>query len=83
MKLEASIEEFCDSYDGILEQKLDFKDFSEWYFVYNLWDCPEDARIQRELVSAEEIIDWIKFGMKLAQEGYDDIEVTYKTTYKK
>lgn len=79
MKLEAVIEEAYDSYDGILAQELDFKDFSEHYRVHNLWDCPEDATIQRDLVPAEEIIDWIRFGMELAQKGYDDIEVSYKT----
>ena len=80
MKLEAVIEESYDSYDGILAQELDFKDFSEHYRVYNMWDCPEDATIQRDLVSAEEIVDWIRFGMELAQKGYDDIEVSYKTS---
>jgi hypothetical protein len=54
------------------------KTFTEKYDVWNLWDCPEDATIQRELVSAEEIIDWVKFGMMLNQKGYDHIEVTYK-----
>lgn len=80
MKLEALIEEAYDSYDGILAQKLDFKDFSEHYSVYNMWECPEDATIQRELVSAEEIVDWIRFGIELAQKGYDDIEVSYKAS---
>ena len=48
------------------------------YSVCNLTDCPEDAIIARDLVSAEDIIDWIKYGMNLAAEGYNDIVVDYK-----
>lgn len=48
------------------------------YRVNNLYDCPEDAIIVRDLVSAYEIIDFIKLGMKLADEGYTSVEVEDK-----
>ena len=49
------------------------------YSVHSLTDCPEDAIIGRSLVSAEKVIDYIKYGMRLAAQGYteDDIIVTY------
>lgn len=46
------------------------------YDVCNLTDCPEDAIILRSLVSAEEIVEFIELGMKLASEGYTPIHVT-------
>ena len=46
------------------------------YDVCNLTDCPEDAIILRSLVSAEEIVEFIELGMKLASEGYTSIHVT-------
>lgn len=46
------------------------------YDVRNLTDCPEDAIILRDLVSAEEIVEFIELGMKLATEGYTSIHVT-------
>ena len=46
------------------------------YSVKNLYDCPEDACIMRDLVSSYEIIDYIELGMKLAAEGYISVEVT-------
>lgn len=46
------------------------------YSVRNLYDCPEDAYITRDLVSSYEVIDYIELGMKLAAEGYTSVEVT-------
>lgn len=46
------------------------------YAVKNLYECPEDACITRDLVSAYEIVDFIKLGMKLAVEGYTSVQVT-------
>ena len=72
------IEEDYDSYLGITHsQNMYSKDRKMGYYVQNLTDCPEDAIIGRDLVSAEEIINYIKFGMKLAQEGYTKIQVSY------
>lgn len=46
------------------------------YTVRNLYECPEDACIARDLTSAYEIVDFIKLGMKLAAEGYTSVKVT-------
>lgn len=53
------------------------EDNNRIYSVHNLTDCPEDAIIQRDLVSAEEIANYIEMGMKLAFDGYDSIKITY------
>ena len=45
------------------------------YSVSNLWDCPEDACIHRDLVSAYEWLDAVQLGMALAREGYGEINV--------
>ena len=46
------------------------------YSVRNLTDCPEDAIILRDLVSAEDIVEFIELGMKLAAEGYTSVHIT-------
>lgn len=72
------IEENYDDYLGLIHsQSMYSKDCTLGYYVQNLTDCPEDAIIGRDLVTAEEIINYIKFGMKLAQEGYTKIQVEY------
>lgn len=43
------------------------------YQVYNLWGCPEDACIDRDLFSAYEYFEALKLGFQLAKEGYQDI----------
>lgn len=53
----------CDSYDHFL------------FCVSNLNECPEDAIIGRDLFTADDYIEAVKFGMKLRADGYDDIEV--------
>ena len=45
------------------------------YSVSNLWDCPEDACIHRDLVDAYEWLDAVQLGMELAREGYDTINI--------
>lgn len=47
------------------------------YSVCNLTDCPEDAIILRSLVSAEEILKYIRIGMDLCANGYGDVELEY------
>lgn len=86
-KLDFYIYEENDDYNSIIQ----FQELTEVrdnhsstrtiYSVYNLIDCPEDAIIGRNLVSAEEVIDYIKYGMRLAAQGYteDDISVSYKS----
>ena len=45
------------------------------YSVRNLWDCPEDACIGRDLVSAGEWLLAVKLGMDLARDGYDSFDI--------
>lgn len=45
------------------------------YRVNELSECPEDAVIWRDLTSAYEIVDIIKFGMWLYKMGYRDIKL--------
>lgn len=45
------------------------------YSVSNLWDCPEDAYIHRDLVDAYEWLEAVQLGMALAREGYDEINI--------
>lgn len=58
-----------------VEVLVDSED-NELYTVKNLYECPEDACIARDLVSAYEIVEFIELGMKLAAEGYTSVEVT-------
>lgn len=58
-----------------VEVLVDSED-NELYTVRNLYECPEDACIARDLVSAYEIVEFIELGMKLAAEGYTSVEVT-------
>ena len=57
----------------------DVHGFRNSFFVRNLNECPKDAIIEGDLFSAEDFIEAVKFGMRLAQAGYDDIEVIEKT----
>lgn len=65
-----------DEYDGVCYQCInnDMLAFS----VHNLCECPEDAIIGRDLFDADDYIRAVKTGMRLAQEGYTDIDVEYK-----
>ena len=44
----------------------------------NLDDCPEDAIIGRDLFDGYDYIKALKLGMKLAEEGYTEIELETK-----
>lgn len=46
------------------------------YRVSNLCECPEDAIIGRDLISAYEWLDAVRLGMELAREGITGFEVT-------
>lgn len=46
------------------------------YYVNNLNECPEDAILGRDLVSAYEWLDAVRLGMELAREGVTELEVT-------
>lgn len=72
---------YTDSYGDRCAEQLswDVHGFRSSYFVSNLNRCPEDATIDRDLFSAEDFIEAVKFGMSLAQAGYDDVELIEKT----
>lgn len=64
-----------DEYGCLDAQMVKDEDGKELYCVWNLTDCPEDAVIYRDLVSASQWIDAVRYGMRLAQGGYTSIEV--------
>ena len=45
--------------------------------AYDLCECPEDATLNRDLFNGYEYISALELGMKLAQLGYDGIEVEH------
>ena len=71
---------FEDYDDCPVSQKVEWDDGvrSGSYRVSNLWDCPEDACIGRDLFSADDFIAAVKFGMLLAQDGYTGIHTVYE-----
>lgn len=78
---EMNVTTWFDDYDNCPEsQKVEWDDGvrSGSYRVSNLWDCPEDACISRDLFSAEDFIAAVNFGMLLAQDGYTGIHTVYE-----
>lgn len=73
--LKLKLMEEIDSYDECYSQELWSEDEKIHYSVSNLCECPEDAIIGRNLVSADEIVDFIELGMRLAKKGYDEISI--------
>ena len=47
------------------------------YWVHDLYECPEDAILGRDLFSANDYIEALELGMKLAREGYTEIVCNY------
>lgn len=45
------------------------------FTVSNLNEYPEDATINRDLFSAQQYIKAVRYGIKLAKKGYDDVEM--------
>lgn len=45
------------------------------FTVSNLNEYPEDATINRDLFSAQQYIKAVRYGIKLAKQGYDDVEM--------
>lgn len=65
-----------DMWGEICSEKVSFEGQQSGYFqVYNLNECPEDAIIGRELFDAADYLSAVRFGMKLAQEGYNQIAI--------
>ena len=78
---EMNVTTWFDDYDNCpVSQIVEWDDGtrSGSYHVTNLWDCPEDACIGRDLFSADDFIAAVKFGMLLAQDGYTGIHAIYE-----
>lgn len=45
------------------------------FSVRNLWECPEDAIIGRDLFDADDYIRALELGMELARKGYTKIKI--------
>lgn len=56
---------------------VDFDTEETVFWACDLSECPEDAIIGRDLFDGYDYITAVKFGMKLAQQGYTDIEIDY------
>lgn len=76
--LEMCIENDYDVYGNVKMQTLTDEAENEYYYVYNMDNTPEDATISRNLFSAEDYIATLRLGMRLANEGYEGIDFTYK-----
>lgn len=72
------IEEIDDYIDEIRYQEVLSPEEKTLYSVCNMCECPEDASIERNLVSAFEYIDILNAGIKLAKQGYDKVTCTYR-----
>ena len=78
MKYPMSLTEYYDDYeDCITSQTLRWAhdNFVGSFHVHNMWDESEDCTIARNLFSAQDFIEAVRFGMDLAAKGYNDIEV--------
>lgn len=64
-----------DEYEGVCYEFID-NDMMQFH-VSNLSECPEDAIIGRSLFDAMDYIRAVRTGMKLAQEGYTDLDVEF------
>lgn len=56
----------------------DVYDSDNGKYIYGVYDmacnCPEDAVIYRDLVSAHQWLDIVNYGIELAKQGYDKAE---------
>ena len=77
MKVKATVYSKSDDYNDTIYQLVKIKN-KNCFSVSNLDECPEDATIGRDLFAANDYLDAVQFGMKLAKQGYDDIEVEEK-----
>ena len=66
-----------ESYDYYYDfQKVVDEDGNVLFDVYNLAECPEDAIIGRSLFDAFDWVNAVRFGIELAKQGFDGIELT-------
>ena len=60
-----------DEYNRCSQEIIDPDHEVSGYFVQDLWDCPEDATVSRDLVSAHQWLRFVNEGIQLAKMGYD------------
>ena len=59
----------------VIEEIDDYIDEIRYQEVL-MYECPKDATIERDLVSAFEYIDILNAGIELAKQGYDKVTYT-------
>lgn len=60
-------------------QTIDNEENNIHFNVHNLYDCPEDAIIGRDLFDANDYINALNKGIELALKGYTSVKVkTYE-----
>ena len=73
------IKNYPDKYHGddyiYRQEVIDAETGKTIYSVQDLTDCPEDAIICRDLVSAYDFVDFVKLGIRLGIAGYNDIDI--------
>ena len=69
-------------YDINTQQLYDVDSQELLYSISDMWDCPEDATIDRALPSVYEAITLIQLGIKYHIEGYERIEIARAYTDK-
>ncbi len=77
MKIKAIVYSVSDNYNDTVYQLVKIND-RKCFSVCNLSNCPEYAMIGRDLFDADDYLKAIKFGMNLAKQGYDDIQIEFK-----
>jgi hypothetical protein len=70
------IEEYNDYLSETWYQEVLNPEEKTIYSVCNMCECPEDATIERNLVSAFEYLDILNAGIELAKQGYDKVTYT-------
>ena len=75
-QFELKIAEHQNTWD-MVSQKVwsDNPDEKVSFFVTDLYECPEDAVIGRDLFDASDFIRAIQLGFRIAKRGYDEIVV--------
>lgn len=66
-------EDGCVTYQNVENPDEDIDNIKVYFGVNNLNERPEDAIIGRDLFDANDYLQTLKTGMKLAKAGYDDI----------
>ncbi len=63
-----------DFYDGYITGERVYDENEQMFSVYDLTECPEDATIYRNLFNSSDYLRAIRYGIRLAKQGYDEVE---------